>query len=295
MSASLPATVLVPGSKKSTTGRKRNASSIAMRVGFAVLARVAPRVAERRAAMLFMTPRRRRAAGALAHAAAREFVVDAAGFRLTTWTWGDGPHALLVHGWSGAAADMVAIADALAGAGFRVTVVDMPAHGRSPGHRTSLVEWIAALGAVGEELGPFHTVVGHSLGAAAVTLALAEAFPADRAVLVAPPSNPMLYLDRIRRFLGLPAHRAEGMIRAVVRHVGREPAELDAARAARSLRLPALILHDPADAEVPWEQGRAIADAWRGSALVARPGAGHTRILRDPDALDEIVEFVGAR
>src|SRR5574338_402025 len=160
MSAPLPL-MASARAQKSTTGRKRMASAIAIRVGFAVLARVAPRLAEHQAAMFFMTPRRRRTAGSLTHAAARELVVDAGGFRLTTWSWGDGPSALLVHGWSGSAADMVAIADALAGSGFRVTVVDMPAHGRSPGQRTSLVEWIAALRALGEELGPFHTVVGH--------------------------------------------------------------------------------------------------------------------------------------
>ncbi|HEX2201776.1 MAG TPA: hypothetical protein VHG91_00685, partial [Longimicrobium sp.] len=58
------------------------------------------------------------------------------------------------------------------------------------------------------------------------------------------------------------------------------------------LRVPALVMHDPADPRVPWAHGEAIAAAWPGSRLERADGLGHTRILRDERTLATVVDFV---
>jgi pimeloyl-ACP methyl ester carboxylesterase len=271
--------------------------------------RIAPGLAEREAARLFLTPRRRRAAvePALPDHAVRdlpewhpgvaqyEYTLTASGLELAAWSWGNGPTVLLVHGWEGSAGDMVPLAGALVRSGYRTVLFDLPAHGRSGGKQTSLIEWIAAIHAVADLSGDIHAVIGHSFGGAAVTLALAEKLVARGAVLVAPATGESRhYVDRFASFVGLAPELADGMIRRIEARVGRPVETLDARRAAAGLRIPALIIHDPRDREVPWQHGQGIAAAWTGSRVLLREGAGHRRILSDRRSILETVEFVQA-
>jgi hypothetical protein len=110
-------------------------------------------------------------------------------------------------------------------------------------------------------------------------------------VLLAPARSPAPFIERVRRFIGLPAERAAGMERHIVQQVGRELAFFDADRAAAALQLPGLILHDPDDPEIPWADAELIACTWRGSRLVAAEGEGHYRILRSPRIIERVMEF----
>jgi pimeloyl-ACP methyl ester carboxylesterase len=261
-----------------------------MRAWFGATGQLVPALAERQAAHLFLTPRRRQrpAAPTIDGQTGHAFALQLHGHRLTAWSWGEGPLALLVHGWEGSAAHMAPAAGRLVEAGYRAVAFDMPAHGHASGRRTSLVEWLAVLRALPTALGRAAVVVGHSFGATALVHALADTFPADRAILLAPPLGPRHFVARARRFIGLPAHREEGMIRRLGEIVGRDIAEFDAGRAAARIAVPALILHDPADPDVPWSHAETIARHWHGSRLIAREGVGHYRILNDPGTLDLI-------
>lgn len=218
---------------------------------------------------------------------------------------------LLIHGWSGLAADLAPIAGAIVRAGYRAVAFDMPAHGRSSGRRTSLGEWrrllpalaravtdgdgVAAPSATKDTTGRVHAVIAHSFGATAVTLALDAGLRADRVVLLAPARGPAYFLDRTHRYLGLPAASLARVERRLAVMVGEELAAFDAATAAAALTLPALILHDPSDPEVPWGHAAAIASAWRGSVLLPVTGHGHNGVLSAPEVLTHVADFVAAR
>lgn len=266
-----------------------------MRLGFRVGSVLFPQMAERRAAALMLTPRRRSASAVRAvPAGARSVVIPADGLILRGWEWGIGakPTVVLVHGWSGIAADMAPLAMPLVDAGYRVLAPDMPAHGRSGGRRTSLVEWLRALDAIERSVGRIAALVGHSFGATAVTLRLAEGSRAGRAVLIAPAPGPAYFMDRVRRFMRLPDARVPGMVREVVAMVGRDLQALEPSRVAPGLRVPALVIHDPADVEIPWESVERLASAWPGLRLDVVEGVGHYHILRDAAAVERAVAFV---
>jgi pimeloyl-ACP methyl ester carboxylesterase len=264
-----------------------------------VASAVAPRAAERHAASIFLTPPRTRRHGAVLEdpdAGRYALEVRAGELRVAAWSWGSGPAVLLAHGWGGTAADMAPLAERLQAAGYRAVLSDFPAHGRSPGRRTNMVEWLRATKAVAAAVGPVHALAGHSFGAATVAIALAEHEMVDvrGAVLLAPVIGPALFVDRFSGAIGLPAARAEGMMRHIAETIGREPRSLDARWAATHLHVPALVVHDPADREVPWAHGESIADAWPGSRLVAAEGLGHRRLLRDERILAMVTEFIRA-
>lgn len=215
--------------------------------------------------------------------------------RIAASTIGDGPMVMLLHGWGGAATDMMPLGGAFARAGFRAVLFDMPGHGRSSGQESSLVEFLRAMRIVSSALGTPEVIVGHSFGGAAAVFGITElGLPVRSAVLVSPAPGPAYYVERFSKALGLAPARAMGMLRRVVQRVGRSVESLDAIVAARRADVPALIIHDPNDREVPWHFASAMADAWKSSRLVAAPSQGHKRILRDPSTIAAAVKFASS-
>ena len=282
--------------QKSTNGRAAPFALRAVRLGFRVASAVAPRTAERRAASLFLTPPRAKARNVVledADAGRYALEVREGELRVAAWSWGRGPAVLLAHGWGGTAADMAPLAERLEAAGYRAVLFDFPAHGRSAGRRTNMVEWLRVMRALAAAVGPVHAVAGHSFGGATVAIAMAEQGMAVRgAVLLAPVIGPAQFVERFTGTIGLSPARAEGMMRRVAEMVGREPGTLDARWAVKHLRVPSLVVHDPADREVPWAHVEAIADAWPGSRLLPADGLGHRRLLRDERILSAATDFI---
>ena len=265
-----------------------------VRLWIQVASVLSPRYAERFAARLFLTPRRRPAVPLPVDGVGPVQVeMDVNEEHLLGWRWGaGGPKVLLIHGWSGRAADMSSLAVALARRGYEAVAVDMPAHGGSAGRRTNLAIWSRLIPAIARQLGPFTAAVGHSFGAAAITLAIDEGLDVARAVLIAPPLGPAYFTERMRQLLRVPHARSAGMERELIRIVGRPLADFNADRVAARLAQPALILHDPNDDEVPFAHGAAIAAAWPGSTIVPATGEGHYRILKSPATIGRALDFL---
>jgi pimeloyl-ACP methyl ester carboxylesterase len=287
--------------ENSTTDRPVPLPVRALRVWFALESRFSPRTAERRAARMFATPPRQKRGKIVSYPgrgeATRAYSVELSDgpFRMSATTFGDGPPAMLLHGWGGSANDMLPLAWAFARAGWRAVVFDMPGHGRSPRRESSLVEFLRAMRLVAGALGNPDIIVGHSFGGAAAVFGITElGMPVRAAVLFSPAPGPAYYVDRFVRAVGLPAERTHGMVKQLVERVGRPMESLDALVAARSADVPALIVHDPRDREVSFEFAEQMRAAWRGSQLVPAPSLGHKRILRDPTMIDAAVDFARA-
>ena len=286
--------------RKSTIDRSVPIAQKALRMWFAFESRVAPSSAERRAARLFVTPPRhqRRTTGSMAgtvesHPQRVDLLVREGTVNVWTTAIGSGPTVLLLHGWGGSGNDMMPIATAFAAAGFRSLIIDMPGHGRSPGRESSLVQFLGAVRAVTRSLGAPELIVGHSFGGSAAVFSIAElGLPVRGAVLIAPAPGPAYYLDRFAKAVGLPAERTDGMVRSLVERVGRSMESLDTLAASnRATHVPALILHDPTDREVPFAYAEQLARSWAQSRLVPTSSGGHRRILRDPVVIGAALSF----
>ena len=60
------------------------------------------------------------------------------------------------------------------------------------------------------------------------------------------------------------------------------------------MTVPALIVHDADDPDVPYGHGAEIAAAWPAAELVTTSGLGHRGILRDPEVIAPDDEFLRA-
>jgi pimeloyl-ACP methyl ester carboxylesterase len=254
------------------------------------------------AAKLFFKPRRSRRdrTPSITGLERRDFFVESSFGRLAAWSWGDGPTVLCAHGWEGFAGQFVSFVQPLVSEGFRVVAFDMPAHGRSEGTHVSVVDMAQAIREVAEDAmplygvrpRPLHALLGHSLGGAAATLAIHEGLPVRRAVLLAPVAEPTPFARRAAAVMALSPERTAGMMDAIRREVGRDFDALDVRRFAPELHVPALVFHDPADRDVPFEHGQGIAQAWPGARFVPLSGLGHRRLLSDDAVVRCAARFV---
>jgi pimeloyl-ACP methyl ester carboxylesterase len=282
--------------KKSTIVRTKN---LAVRGGFRIADQLAPRRAGRLACQLWFRLPPPMAAPPLP-AGGEPFTVTAQGGQVRGQMFGEGPVVYLVHGWGGLGSQLAAFVEPLVSAGHRVVLFDAPAHGDSdpgpagPG-RTHGVEMGRALDAVFARFGPAEAVVAHSLGTIATYLALRFGWlGSDRLVLIAPMVEAQALFDQFQRALGFGARTRRAFDREVDRFVGLPVGEFDAiVQASHVEQVPTLVVADVDDRQTPYADVLRLAGALPDAELVTTEGLGHRRILRDPDVVAQVVDFIG--
>jgi pimeloyl-ACP methyl ester carboxylesterase len=286
-------------SENSTIVRSKNraapASFRAVRATLGVVGAAAPEVAARLAERIFRTPRRapRPAAEHEALERARRIAIPFGDRHLAAWEWGEaGPRVLLVHGWQGRGAQLAAFVDPLVDAGYRVVAFDGPAHGDSPGERTSFTEIAAAIEAAADSLGTLHAVIAHSMGGATTALVASRRPLAGRYVMIAPPRRFLDFAEGFSQALGLSPEVHARFVARLDRVLGVPAESLVVDDFVRDARAPLLVVHDAEDREVPFDRGARLAASWPGAVLHRTEGLGHNRIVKDPEVVRIVHRFV---
>jgi pimeloyl-ACP methyl ester carboxylesterase len=195
---------------------------------------------------------------------------------------------MLVHGWTSEASFMTALMEPLRRSGHRVVAFDFPAHGLSPGRRTTLADCARAMLTVCDHYGPIDAAVAHSFGGF-VSLLVAEggpplghAHPIRRFVLIACPNR----LSEVTRNFGQALKLGPAAQRAYERHlarVGHRPvATFSSAELLRGTDASVLIIHGRDDEEVTFRNALDIAAARPSARLMAFDGLGHRNVLFAP-------------
>lgn len=202
------------------------------------------------------------------------------------------PVALLVHGWGGHAAQMLALADAIAARGIRPVLVEMPAHGASRGSTSALPQFaraieyvVARLHQQGFEL---RALVAHSLGASAAAFAASRGLAIQRLVLLAPPASPPEYTRLFAQVFGLSESTRAAMQKRIEARQGLPMPLFEPHAVGHRIRVPTLVIHDRADSVNRFGDGQAYAQAIRDARFVATEGLGHRKMLKDAQVLGEV-------
>jgi pimeloyl-ACP methyl ester carboxylesterase len=201
---------------------------------------------------------------------------------LSAYAWGQGPVVLMVHGWSGSAAQMGPLARRLAAQGYRAVAYDAPAHGASPAKQTDFPAMTQALRAVAERSGRVRAVVAHSAGCVPLLRSLRAGLAVERIVMISVFAQLALPLASLGAALGLRPRLQALHIDSLRQRFGTDfreaysPEEL-----VRDLNVPGLLVHDTADKEFGAANAELIASKWPGSDLFLTDGLGHYRVLKD--------------
>lgn len=179
-------------------------------------------------------------------------------------------------------------------AGYQVVGLDLPAHGKSSGTTTNVIDCGEAIAEVASHFGTPRGVVAHSMGANAALWALRHCgLGGERAVFLAPSVELAYAIEAFQALLALPPKAMVGLRRHIERRFGQSVwRDIRGDVLARHMQVPALIFHDPDDRQVPFEGSRRLVESWPVAELVQARGVGHGAITRDPVIIERVVWFM---
>jgi len=271
----------------------------AMRFALSATQRLWPALAVRAASRLFLTPLPPKWLNRAKHWGRQ--------WRIESWPFDDasitlysqpsnGKVVLLVHGWGGHAGQMRAIAEQLAAQGMHPVIVEMPAHGRSAGMRSTLpqfsrvIEYVLAR--LAQQGSPVEALVAHSLGAAAAAYVSGRAPQIGRLVLIAPAASPPAYTRMFAHVFGLSEQTRAGMQRRIEAREGMLMAHFDAAVSGPRIAVPTLVVHDRNDTVNLFSDGESYVASIAQARLHATEALGHRAILKHPEVLAVVEDFL---
>ena len=213
---------------------------------------------------------------------------------IASYHWGQsGPTILLVHGWSGRGTQLGAFAEPLVNAGYQVLSFDAPAHGKSTGKQTNIYEIANAILALNDIYGPFESVITHSFGGPCLAIAMQKGLNTLRVVNISPPAATEGLVKKFTLALSIPKKTEKELMRCIEDNFGKNIwQETSMENNIRDLKIPALVIHDVDDVDVPWHEGQTIAQAWSEVRFIKTSKLGHRRILRDSATIETAVDFV---
>jgi pimeloyl-ACP methyl ester carboxylesterase len=221
------------------------------------------------------------------------FEIEFSGQKIGGWRLGDGKKpVLLVHGWAGTSAQLALWIPGLLERGFSIVAIDMPAHGVSPGLRTSLKKTTDALVAIGKEVGPLSGIIAHSYGGATVSRALQLGLQAERMIAIAPPNGPKYFFERMLRLVKIPKKRWPGIHKSIAKKIGVPMSDLDMGPIWSNLQTPLLVVHDRDDKEVEFKCHEEWLEAVPHAKGFTTEKLGHRRILRSPKVIEAGFAFL---
>lgn len=199
---------------------------------------------------------------------------------------------LLVHGWSGRGTQLVKIADELLKMGYMTISFDAPAHGKSKGNYSIMTEFIASILELEKQYGSFEYAIGHSLGGMSVLNAIKQNLNVKKAVTIGAGDIIQDIIDDFIKKLQLkPEYGIKLRDHFEKRFVGKMD-DYSAYKAAKTIKIPVLIMHDKEDDDVSVKAAYHIHEHLQGSELVITEGLGHRKILGDEAVIEKIKEFL---
>ncbi|MGO4903979.1 alpha/beta fold hydrolase [Flavobacterium sp. W20_MBD1_R3] len=199
---------------------------------------------------------------------------------------------LLVHGWSGRGTQLFKIADELLKAGYSTISFDAPAHGKSPGKTTIMVDFIATILEIERQFGPFEAAIGHSLGGMSVLNAIKKGLKVNHAVVIGSGDIVEDIIDDFTRKLELKPTVSALLRLHFEKKYGEKMNNYSAFLAAKETAIPVLVIHDNNDPEVPVKAGIHIHKYLKNGALLLTDGLGHRKILGNPKVIEKTVQFI---
>ncbi len=274
----------------------RRSSIRAVGASMRTLAKVAPSLAIDVARYMFFKPMRigMHPSAAAVLAEGGRLTVKREGRRLNGFTWGrrDAPTVLLVHGWSGNAAQMTAFVAPLVHRGFRVVAFDLSGHGASEGDQATIVRLAEDVLEIGRYVGGLEAVIAHSFGGPVTTLALLAGLRAENVVFIAPPFDASSWLGAFGTWLGFDETLRRMLKQRLEATVGLGFEELTGRTLAPTMTTPLLVIHDDEDRDVSVHAGEQLAACWPDAELQTTSGLGHQRILRDERVIEDAIRFI---
>lgn len=221
------------------------------------------------------------------------FYIPSIDKKIMVYHYGNSPKkVLLVHGWSGRGTQLVKIADRLLELGFSTISFDAPAHGKSSGKSSLMIEFIESILELEKKFGPFEFAIGHSLGSMSILNAIKKGLQVKKAVIIGSGDSVNDILFDFVSKLNLKPIIAVKMRESFEKDLQISMESFSAYIAAKDVHIPTLIIHDKDDEDVPYTASENIEKHIKNSKLILTTNLGHRKILGDKNVINEIENFL---
>jgi predicted alpha/beta-fold hydrolase len=267
-----------------------------VRTVYPVLEKIAPSIAHRWFIKIFFTPLRyempEKEREIAAQAVLSTVVVN--GKRIQLYAWGVGPLVLLVHGWAGRGTQFRKIIPALVANGYRVVGFDGPAHGKSDGNKTNIIDFSEAIEQIVKKEGEPVAAIAHSFGGAATLFGIMNGLPIKRLINIATPTIGDGIIGNFLRALNASPASAKPFKNYIHNTLGNSFDYYSALHTVQHLPHPIslLLIHDEGDKDVFMEHPLALLRVYPQAKLIKTTGLGHARILRDQKVIEACIKFI---
>lgn len=214
--------------------------------------------------------------------------------RFYTYSFGQGPAILLLHGWCSNGARWAPYVQELARAGFQAVVMDAPSHGQSPGRFLSVPEYIRCAGQLIRSRPQWHAILAHSIGSLAGVISASEQVRDTRIgkfVLMSTFSNCDTLMSKFARCLGVSENVLSDTRAWIPNYTGKPLSYFCLIEHLQQLGPPnTLLVADEKDIVVPRQETKAILNALPHVQSVITSGLGHN--LRCDTVRRHILNFI---
>lgn len=264
---------------------------------FPKLERIAPGLAQKYFIKLFLTPFRYKLPEKEIEfqKTATLFELQSSTGKIQGYSWGtEGPPVLLLHGWAGRAMQFRKLIPELTKAGFKVYAIDGPAHGKSDGKQTNILEFDAALKTFHQSIGQPFYIIAHSFGGVASLYAIMNGLPVTKLINIASPSIGDEVIKTYLNAIGASPAIGEGFKKFIKDRYNKTFDEFSALHFVKHLPNPInfLIVQDEDDQEVVLRNATELQKAYPHATLLITKGLGHTRVLKDDFVIQEAISFL---
>ncbi|MEM1123421.1 MAG: alpha/beta hydrolase [Bacteroidota bacterium] len=200
------------------------------------------------------------------------------GKRFNTYTFGQGPKILFVHGWVSNGARWQNYVDEIVAKGFSAVVVDSPAQGTSKGFLCSIPAYIDCIRKVLNAHTDWHGIVAHSIGSIVSMIAASEAKTINRPlkiVLMSTFSDCYALMTKYARCLGIAEEVLNFTKKYIPKLYGNPLSYFSLIKHYKNLSSKGLLIHDRNDIVVPYIEVTKITTSIPDMAYFESVGAGH--------------------
>jgi pimeloyl-ACP methyl ester carboxylesterase len=230
---------------------------------------------------------------------AEKIPLDLNGKRVMVYSWGGtkNPIILFVHGWAGRATQFRKFFQPCLDAGFRVVAFDGPAHGKSDGKRTNILEFAEVMKKIFAEIGEPKSIVAHSFGGVVSLYCATQGLPVKKLINI---GSPVIGDKIIQTFLNAVNGSwptAEKFKAYMLKKYNRSFDEFSAQYFIKHLQHPVkiMLVHDENDKDVSIDHAETLMHLYPEALLYRTKGLGHTRILKDETVIEDCLKFIKSK
>jgi len=218
------------------------------------------------------------------------------GRNISVLRWGASTpgYILLMHGWSGRAAQLGSFVNPINSKGLGVISFDAPGHGLSDGRSTNIYQIANVVNELVKKYGTPKAIIAHSFGGMAAALAIRKyQITTKKLVAISCPKDPYYLMKGFREYLNLNDQVMDIFNQKLFNEFSETIYDdISAENNLLQTSVDLLIVHDKEDKVVSWKQSDKLHSSLPGSTVLYTQGLGHSRILRDKKVIDRILDFV---